>query len=195
LTTLRNRHVTVDGSQLRFQFTGKGGKKWSVAIKDRRVAKIIKACQELPGQELLQYVDDEGNLQDVSSADVNEYLQQVTGENVTAKDFRTWGGTILAALALHELEAFDSAAKAKKKLRAAIERVASRLGNTPTICRKCYVHPEVLNAYVEGSLLLEMKTEAERELRETLEGLSPEEAAVLASLRARLESKASGRAA
>jgi DNA topoisomerase-1 len=189
LTTLRNRHVAVDGSQLRFQFIGKGGKKWSLAIRDRRVAKIIKACQDLPGQELLQYIDGDGQLQDVSSADVNDYLYEVTGENVTAKDFRTWAGTVLAALALHELEEFDSAAKAKKNVRAAIERVASRLGNTPTICRKCYVHPEVLNSYLEGSLLQKMKSEADRELRDELEGLSPEEAAVLASLRTRLESK------
>jgi DNA topoisomerase-1 len=189
LTTLRNRHVAIEGSQLRFQFTGKGGKKWSVAIRDRRVAKIIRACQELPGQELLQYVDETGERRDVTSTDVNEYLHETTGENVTAKDFRTWGGTVLAALALRELEEFDSAAKAKKNIRAAIERVASRLGNTPTICRKCYIHPQVLTSYVEGSLLQEMKTEAERELRDELDGLSPQEAAVLASLRTRLESK------
>jgi DNA topoisomerase-1 len=193
LTPLRNRHVAVDGSQLRFQFTGKGGKKWSVAIKDRRVAKIIKACQELPGQELLQYVDDEGNLQDVSSADVNEYLQQVTGENVTAKDFRTWGARISPLW--HSTNSRRSTAPRRRKKPSRGDQTRCIPSWQLTICRKCYVHPEVLNAYVEGSLLLEMKTEAERELRETLEGLSAEEAVVLASLRGRLESKASGRAA
>src|ERR1700722_8523080 len=101
LTPLKNRHVAVEGSQLRFRFTGKSGKKWSVAIRDRRVAKVIKACQELPGQELLQYIDEAGQPQDVTSADVNEYLHEITGENITAKDFRTWGGTVLAAIALH----------------------------------------------------------------------------------------------
>ena len=111
------------------------------------MAKIIKACQELPGQELIQYVDDEDKLQDVTSSDVNAYLKEITGMDITAKDFRTWAGTVLAAVALKELESFDSAAQAKRNLRSAIERVAARLGNTPTICRKCYVHPEVLSSY------------------------------------------------
>jgi DNA topoisomerase-1 len=188
LATLKNRHVEVDGAQLRFRFTGKSGKRWSVAIRDRRVAKVIKACQELPGQELLQYLDEEGSPQDVTSADVNEYLREITGENITAKDFRTWAGTVLAGVALNELQSFDTAAKAKKNMRAAIERVASRLGNTPTICRKCYIHPELLNSYLEGSLILQMKAGAERELRDNMDGLSAEEAAVLAILRQRLNS-------
>ena len=190
LTTLENRHVAIDGAQLRFQFNGKSGRKWSVAIRDRRVAKVIKACQELPGQELLQYIDEAGQHQNVTSADVNAYLQDIAGSDITAKDFRTWAGTVLAAMALRELEGFDSAAMAKKNIRTAIERVASRLGNTPTICRKCYVHPELINSYLEGSLLLEIKSEAESELRDKIAGLTPEEAAVLASLRARLEEKA-----
>jgi DNA topoisomerase I len=190
LTTLKARHVAVEGTQLRFQFNGKSGKKWSVAIRDRRVAKVIRACQELPGQELLQYVDEEGRQQDVTSADVNAYLREIAGGDITAKDFRTWAGTVLAALALHELEAFDSAAKAKKNIRTAIERVAARLGNTPTICRKCYIHPELINGYLDGSLLLDVKTKAETELRHELAGMTPEEAAVLASLRTRLEAKA-----
>jgi DNA topoisomerase I len=195
LTTLKNRHVAVAGSQLRFRFTGKSGKKWSVAIRDRRVAKVIKTCQDLPGQELLQYIDEAGQPQDVTSAHVNEYLHEITGESITAKDFRTWGGTVLAAIALHELESFDSAAKAKKNIRTAIERVASRLGYTPTICRKCYVHPEVLNSYLEGDVLPQMKASAESELRDNMDGLSPEEAAVLATLRARLSGKSQSRAA
>ncbi len=186
LTTLRDRHVNVNGSELRFQFKGKSGKVWRLAVKDRRVAKIVKACQELPGQELLQYIDDAGQRQDVTSGDVNAYLREITGQDITAKDFRTWAGTVLAALALREFEVFDSGAKAKKTVRAAIERVASRLGNTPTICRKCYVHPDIVDAYLGGSLLLEIKEEVEEELRHDLDTLTAEEAAVLALLQKRL---------
>jgi DNA topoisomerase I len=186
LTTLKNRHVAVEGSEVRFRFTGKSGKQWSLKVKDRRIAKIIKACQELPGQELLQYLDEDGKQQDVPSSDVNAYLREISGQDVTAKDFRTWAGTVLAALALSELEGFDTAAQAKRNLRTAIEGVAARLGNTPTICRKCYVHPEVLNSYLDGKLVLEIKSEIESELRDKLAGLQPEEAAILAMLRARL---------
>ena len=187
LTTLRNPHVKVDGSELRFQFKGKSGKTWRLQLKDRRVAKIVRACQELPGQRLFQYRDEEGEVREVTSADVNAYLKEITGTDITAKDFRTWAGTVMAALALREFEAFDTKATQKKNLKAAIERVASRLGNTPTICRKCYVHPEVLNAYVEGNLLLEIKERVEEELREDLASLKPEEAAVLAMLESRLK--------
>jgi DNA topoisomerase-1 len=190
LTTLKNRHVAVEGNEVRFRFTGKSGKQWSLQVKDRRIAKIIKACQELPGQELLQYVDEVGNHQDVTSSDVNDYLKEFTGKDVTAKDFRTWAGTVLAAMALHEFESFDSAAQAKRNLRAAIEKVAGKLGNTPTICRKCYVHPEVLNSYMDGKLILELKEKAESELRTEVQNLKPEEAAVLALLRSRLAKEA-----
>jgi DNA topoisomerase I len=186
LTTLKNRHVAVDGNEVRFRFTGKSGKQWSLRVKDRRVAKIIRACQELPGQELLQYIDEEGNTQHVTSSDVNAYLKEITGKDITAKDFRTWAGTVLAAMALSEMASFDSAAQAKRNLRSAIEKVAARLGNTPTICRKCYVHPEVLSSYMDGNLLFEIKSEVEDELRNALAGLKPEEAAVLAMLRSRL---------
>lgn len=190
LTTLKNQHVAVDGNEVRFRFTGKSGKQWSLRVRDRRIARIIKACQELPGQELLQYVDHTGNCQDVSSTDVNNYLREITGKEITAKDFRTWAGTVLAAMALHELESFDSAAQAKRNLRAAIEKVASKLGNTPTICRKCYVHPEVLSSYMDGKLVLELKEKAESELRSDIQSLRPEEAAVLALLRGRLAKEA-----
>jgi DNA topoisomerase-1 len=117
---------------------------------------------------------------------VNEYLKAITGKDITAKDFRTWAGTVLAAMALSELESFDSAAQAKRNLRSAIEKVSGRLGNTPTICRKCYIHPEVLNSYMDGNLVLEIKSQAESELRNAVENLKPEEAAVLALLRGRL---------
>jgi DNA topoisomerase-1 len=194
LTTLKNHHVAVEGSEVRFRFTGKSGKQWSLKVKDRRVAKIIKACQELPGQELMQYLDEDRKQQDVTSSDVNAYLNEITGQDITAKDFRTWAGTVLAALALKELESFDTAAQAKRNLRAAIERVAARLGNTPTICRKCYVHPEVLNSYLDGNLALEIKSEVESELRNELARLQPEEAAILAMLRARLKQAVDGSA-
>lgn len=190
LTTLKNRHVAVDGNEVRFRFTGKSGKQWSLRVSDRRIAKIIKDCQDLPGQELLQYIDEAGNCQDVTSSDVNDYLREITGKDITAKDFRTWAGTVLAAMALNELESFDSAAQAKRNLRGAIERVAAKLGNTPTICRNCYVHPEVLNSYMDGKLVLELKAKAERELRSDVQSLKPEEAAVLALLRSRLAKEA-----
>jgi DNA topoisomerase I len=138
-------------------------------------------------------VDEAGNRQDVTSTDVNEYLKEITGKEITAKDFRTWAGTVLAAMALNELESFDSAAQAKRNLRAAIEKVAGRLGNTPTICRKCYVHPEVLNSYMDGNLVLELKSQAENELRNTVQQLKPEEAAVLALLRGRLDKETKSR--
>ena len=186
LTTLKNRHVEVNGSELRFNFKGKSGKVWRLGIRDRRIAKVIRACQELPGQELFQYVDDDGETRDVTSSDVNAYLKEISGEDITAKDFRTWQGTVLAALALQEFQKFDNQAGAKKNIREAIQRVAARLGNTPTICRKCYIHPEILTTYIEGSLLLEVKEKAEAELREDLPGLKPEEAAVLTLLQARL---------
>ena len=186
LTTLRNPHVKVEGPQLRFQFKGKSGKTWRLQVKDRRIAKIVRACQELPGQRLFQY-QEEGELREVTSADVNAYLKEITGRDITAKDFRTWAGTVMAALALQEFEAIDTQAAQKKNIRAAIESVAARLGNTPTICRKCYVHPEVLNAYVEGQLLLEVRRQARAALREELAQLKPEEAAVLAMLEARLK--------
>jgi DNA topoisomerase I len=186
LTTLRNPHVKVDGAELRFEFKGKSGKTWRLQIKDRRVAKIVKACQDLPGQELFQYLDENGERRDVTSADVNAYLREITGRDVTAKDFRTWAGTVLAALALQEFETFDTQAKVKKNVRAAIERVAARLGNTPTICRKCYIHPEILSSYAEGALLLQVKDQIEGELRWDLATLKPEESAVLSLLEGRL---------
>jgi DNA topoisomerase-1 len=140
--------------------------------------------------ELLQYVDEAGSCQDVTSSDVNDYLKEITGKDITAKDFRTWAGTVLAAMALNELESFDSAAQAKRNLRAAIEKVAGKLGNTATICRKCYVHPEVLDSYMDGKLVLELKEKAESELRGDVQSLKPEEVAVFALLRGRLAKEA-----
>jgi len=189
LTTLKNRHVKIDGSELRFRFKGKSGKQWNLRLADRRIAKIVKQSQELPGQHLLSYLDDDGEQREVSSGDVNAYLREVSGADVTAKDFRTWTGTVLAALALSEFEKFDSEAAAKRNVRAAIEKVSARLGNTPAVCRKCYVHPEVIDSYMAKSLVLDLEREVERELRDDVAGLRPEEALVLAFLQRRLQEK------
>jgi DNA topoisomerase-1 len=186
LTTMRDRHVDVEGSLVRFHFRGKSGKWHEVDINDRRLAKIVKSCQDLPGQELFQYVDEEGQRREVASTDVNEYLRGITGEDFTAKDFRTWAGTVLAALALKEFKQCDSQAQAKKNIVRAVESVAERLGNTVAVCRKCYVHPEVLNAYLEGALIQTVRQRAEKQLAESLSDFRPEEAAVLALLQRRL---------
>jgi DNA topoisomerase I len=189
LTTLQDHHVEIDGTALRFAFKGKSGREWNVGLKDRRVARIVRACQDLPGQELFQYRDQDGTVRDVTSADVNGYLREISGEDITAKDFRTWAGTVLAALALREFERVDSQAAAKRNIRAAIARVAARLGNTPTICRQCYIHPAILDRYLEGPLADDVETEVTNELREHLGQLPPEEAAVLALLLARLRQR------
>lgn len=186
LTTLRARHVVVNGAELRFTFKGKGGRAWQLRVSNRRVARIIRSCQDLPGQELFQYRDADGGLGSIASTDVNAYLREISGRDVTAKDFRTWAGTVLAALALDEFQRFDSQAGAKRNIKAAIERVASRLGNTPTICRKCYVHPAILETYLDGGLALEMEARTRTRLSEELKKLQPEEAAVLALLLERL---------
>jgi DNA topoisomerase-1 len=186
LTTLRNRHVKVDGSDVQFSFRGKSGVYHKVKVHDRRLAGIVKRTRDLPGQELFQYIDEDGETHSVDSSDVNDYLRNITGEEYTAKDFRTWSGTVLAALALQEFEKFDSETQAKKNIVRAIESVAEKLGNTPTICRKCYVHPAVLDAYLEGAPLNVMRERTEEKLAEDLHALQPEEAAVLAMLQQRL---------
>lgn len=186
LTTLRNRHARIDGSEVEFRFRGKSGVQHAVRVDDKRLARIIRHMRDLPGQELFQYVDDDGEQRAVDSSDVNDYLREITGEDFTAKDFRTWSGTVLAALALQEYEKFDSEAQAKKNVVRAIETVAERLGNTPSICRKCYVHPSVIESYLDGTMLEAMRTRAREEMRVDLHALSPEEAAVLALLQERL---------
>ena len=186
LATLKNRHVEIDGPELRFSFKGKSGKMWRLNLRDRRIAKVIRACHDLPGQELFQYIDENGEIRDVTSSDVNDYLREISGRHITAKDFRTWHGTVLAAMALQELEMVDTKAATKRNVREAIQRVAERLGNTPTICKKCYVHPEIFAMHAEGALLLDVKREIDEELRDELSGLQPEEAAVLVMLRNRL---------
>jgi DNA topoisomerase I len=186
LTTLKNRHVKVRGRKVVFNFKGKSGIRHSIDVEDRRLAQVVDKCRDLPGQELFAYVDDDGEARDVGSEDVNEYLREIGGEEITAKDFRTWAATTLAALALQELEEVDTQAKQKKNVRRAVEAVASLLGNTVTVCRKCYIHPAVLDGYIEGGLKEALRRRIGKEMRENLAGLKPEEAAVLAFLEKRL---------
>jgi DNA topoisomerase-1 len=188
LTTLRNRHVKVDGeSRISFDFRGKSGAEHHIDLRDRKLAKIVRRCQELPGQALFQYLDDEGQPHALGSDDVNEYLRDITGEEITAKDFRTWAATNLAALALQRLEVFDSQAKAKKNVLHAVEAVAKMLGNTPAICRKCYIHPAIFNGYLDGTLLDTLKQRSDEKLADPGHGLRAEEAAVIGFLAHQLE--------
>ncbi len=185
LTTMRDRHARIKGSSVEFRFRGKSGVQHVVSIEDPKLARVVRRCQELPGQELLQYVDDSGEVRDIDSGDVNDYLREITGEDFTAKDFRTWAGTVLAMIALQEFKTFDSQAQAQKNIVRAIESVARRLGNTPSVCRKCYIHPGILDAYLEGTMLDSLRRRA-GEAMENVRGLSSEEAAALALLRRRL---------
>jgi DNA topoisomerase-1 len=186
LTTMRDKHAQIEGSTVRFEFRGKSGIRHSIHIHDRRLARIIQRCQDLPGEELFQYIDGQGTRHAIGSNDVNDYLRAITQQEFTAKDFRTWAGTVLAARALQEFEAFDSEAQAKRNVVQAIESVAKRLGNTKAVCRKCYVHPAVIDAYLDGSLLHTLTQRVKQEMAETLGELPPEEAAVLAFLQERL---------
>ena len=186
LTTLRDRHVAIEGSRIHISFRGKHGKHHETDINDRRLARIIQNCRDLPGYELFQYLDDNGDRHTVGSAEVNDYLREITGEEITAKDFRTWAGTKLAAEALQEFEIFETEAERKKAVLRAIEKVAEHLGNTPAICRSCYIHPAVLDGYLDGSLLKSLAEDTRKYLAENIEGMSAEEAAVTAFLRVRL---------
>src|SRR6266567_3101637 len=150
LTTMQGRHVTVKGARLRFRFRGKSGRQHEVDVTDRRIANIVSKCQDLPGQDLFQYVDDGGEVRNVTSQDVNDYLREITNENFTAKDFRTWAGTVLAAIALGAQGECETKKQAKANVKKAVCAVAELLGNTPAICRKCYVHPAIVKAYLSG---------------------------------------------
>jgi DNA topoisomerase-1 len=187
LTTLRDRHVKVKGATLRFQFQGKSGIRHNVDITDRRLARIVKQSQDLPGYELFQYLDEEGARRSITSSDVNGYLQRIAGQDFTAKDFRTWAGTVLAARALKEYEGqCESFSKAKRNVAAAIGVVAQQLGNTKAVCRKCYIHPEIVQAYLDGTLMESLQRARRQESPGTLRHLPPEEAAVLSFLRERI---------
>jgi len=187
LTTMRDQHVKINGAQVRFRFRGKSGLSHSIGIKNRRLARIIQRCQDLPGQELFQYLDENDVPQTIDSSDVNTYLREVTGEEFTAKDFRTWAGTVLGAVALQEFKVFDSETEAKRNIVRAIENVALRLGNTPAVCRKSYIHPAILELYTSGALADTLESKVDQELSEELSYLQQEEASVLALLKQRLK--------
>jgi len=190
LTTLRNKHVSVKGATVTFDFKGKSGIEHTIDLHDRRLAAIIKRCQDLPGYELFQYIDPEGNRRSVDASDVNEYLRQITNEDFTAKDFRTWAGTVLACAMLREFEPAETQNQAKKNVVAAIKRVANRLGNTPSVCRKCYVHPAVLETYMSGAIVQaakkEVAQEVEKEIEKDIHDLREEERDLLKMLEQKL---------
>jgi DNA topoisomerase-1 len=171
LTTLRNRHVKVKGGELRFLFQGKSGKQWSLSLQDRRVARVVRSCQDLPGQHLFEYRDTGGKVHGVTSSDVNSYLREISGRDISAKDFRTWAGTVKAAMAFRNMEG----AASKKSVRAVIAAVADELGNTVAVCRKCYIHPKIISGVESGSLSLRLPQRARP-------GLTAAESAVLAYL-------------
>ena len=185
LSTLRDRHVKGDGAQVRFSFKGKSGKEHDVPIPDPRLARLVRKCQEIPGQELFQYVDTDGRRQSIDSGEVNEYLREITGQDFTAKDFRTWAGTVAASMALQEFLEIDDDAGRKKAIVGAIETVAGQLGNTPAVCRACYVHPDVLESYLDGTMVDALSARA-RGAGRGAHALRREEAAVLGLLQARL---------
>jgi DNA topoisomerase-1 len=200
LTTMQDRHVDVKGSKMRFRFRGKSGRNHDVDVTDRHIAKIVSRLQDLPGQDLFQYIDVDGEVRDITSQDVNAYLHEITGEDFTAKDFRTWAGTVLAAIALNEVGAFETKKQAKANVKDAISAVAKILGNTPAICRKCYVHPAVLETYLNGNSIEGLKQKTEEALEQDVdpaaavapaeEALRLGEAAILKFLQARLAEKA-----
>jgi DNA topoisomerase I len=176
LTTLRNRHVQVKGSTIRFQFRGKRGVEHNVTLNDRRLASLLKRCMELPGQALFQYLDEDGQRHSVGSGEVNQFLQQLTGADFTAKDYRTWAGSSLALDLLKPL-AWEPESEAKRQVAAIVRQVATRLGNTPAVCRRCYIHPAVLEHYALGRLASLPKNRVRK-------GLDPEEVALLLFLQA-----------
>jgi DNA topoisomerase-1 len=182
LTTMRDKHVKVSGGTVRFQFRGKSGKHHTIDVNDWRLAQVVKQCRDLPGHELFQYVDADGTRQRVGSGDLNSYLRDVTGEEFTSKDFRTWWGTVLAVRALRELEPGRNKTQSEKNVLLAVEAVAGLLGNTRAVCRKSYVHPGVIDCYVDGSLVKILERRGKVSGRPAA-GLRPDEAAVLMLLK------------
>jgi DNA topoisomerase-1 len=188
LTTLKDRHVSFSKSETRFRFTGKTGKIWRLSVSDRRIARIVRSCQDLPGQHLFQYEAEDGSAHALKSDDVNGYLRDVAGDSeVSAKDFRTWAGTVLATVALSQFDVPASGASGKRNVRQAIGAVAVRLGNTPAICRKCYVHPEIVQCYLDGELHNLLPNITECALTPSAGEFSAAEKATLALLRRRLK--------
>ncbi len=189
LTTMRNHHVRISGAEVHFNFRGKSGKSHDISVRDPQLARIVRHCQDMPGQDLFGYEDEAGQHRDVGSQDVNAYLREIAGEDFTAKDFRTWAGTVLAAIALREFEEVTHEAQAKKNILSAIEAVAKMLGNTPAVCRKCYIHPEVLDSYLVGETIATIRQRVAGKLDRSLSRMKPEEAAVLVLIQERLREK------
>lgn len=190
LTTLRDRHASVDGTAVRFRFRGKSGLTHEVGLRDRRLAGVVRRCQELPGQELFQFVDDDGEVRDVASDDINAYIRDASGGDFTAKDFRTWAGTVLAYRALRALQPGDGERAVKRNVVEAIRRTADRLGNTPAVARGSYVHPAILDAYLDGAIRGALVEVAEEQSTPPTGATPSEEQAVRALLRQRLEEDA-----
>jgi DNA topoisomerase-1 len=194
LTTLRGTHATVSGATVHFKFRGKSGKFHEISLSDGRLARIVRRCQELPGRELFQYLDDDGEVQDINSADVNQYLAEITGRDFTAKDFRTWMGTVLAAQALQEMTMFASDSQGKRNILKAVEAVAGILGNTRSVCRKCYIHPAIIDSYLDRTLAQALSVRAGQRLTGSHD-FNRTETAVLALLQRRLRRDAQRRSA
>ncbi|GAC1651734.1 MAG: DNA topoisomerase IB [Vulcanimicrobiaceae bacterium] len=179
LTTMQDKHVKISGSHVRFAFKGKSGVRHAIDLRDRRLAKIVQACRDIPGQDLFQYEDDQGRYQAVDSQAVNEYIKAVSGDEFTAKDFRTWVGTVTCALTLAGLPPVETASDAKTNILEAIKLVSKRLGNTPAVCRKCYVHPLVIENYLEAGPMRALATAVVEDFKTPAAALRPEEKAVL----------------
>ena len=186
LTTMRTKHVKVQGATVTFNFKGKSGVKHTIDIRDRRLARIIQRCQDIPGYELFQYVEQDGEPHTIDSSDVNDYLREISQQDFTAKDFRTWAGTVMACMLLKQIGPFESDTHAKRNVVQAIKSVATRLGNTPSVCRKCYVHPAVLDGYLAGTLAATAKQGSESEEEDESTEIRREEAALIRLLRQRL---------
>jgi DNA topoisomerase-1 len=187
LTTMKNRHARISRGQIRFTFRGKSGKYHEVRVRNRRLAAIVKRCQDLPGQELFVYQDENGEPHSLTSQDVNDYLHSIAGDEFTAKDFRTWAGTVLAATALREFKKVTRKNEAKRNIVTAIEAVARMLGNTPAVCRKCYIHPQILDLYLGGDTIETVQNRMSAKIDRQLSRLKPEEAAVLVLLKTGLK--------
>lgn len=192
LTTMQDRHVEVKGAKMRFRFRGKSGIKHEVGVTDRRIARIVSQLQDIPGQELFQYVDEAGEVGNVTSQDVNDYLREISSQDFTAKDFRTWAGTVLAAVALNAVGAFETKKQAKANIRDAICAVSKILRNTPAICRKCYIHPVILESYLTGNSIEGLKAMTEEALAKEDVDLRASQSAILKFLQAHLSQSRTG---
>jgi len=179
LTTMRDKHVEIDGAKVHFHFKGKSGKVHSIDVQDKQLARIVKKCRDVPGYELFQYIDEQGDHRSVDASDVNDYLRSITDEAFTAKDFRTWAGTVLACTLLRQFELCETQTQAKKNVVQAIASVAERLGNTPSVCRKCYVHPQVIESYMSGRMVKAFEEQVKKEVAKSPHALGREELDVL----------------